>query len=286
MGADVEAFFHQGTQSLTYLVADPATGSAAVIDPVLDYDWKRARIGSAFVEGVLAAAAARGLSLEWILETHVHADHLSAGDWLRRRTGAPLAIGAAVTEVQKTFIPLFGAYDLQPDGAAFDRLLRDGERLRLGSLDIEVMATPGHTPACMSYRIGDAVFVGDTLFMPDIGTARCDFPGGDAARLYRSLRRILDLDPGTRIFVCHDYPNAARPGMRFETSVAEQRASNIHVKDGTDEAAYVAMRTARDATLDAPALILPALQVNIRAGALPPPDEDGQVRLKLPVDAL
>jgi glyoxylase-like metal-dependent hydrolase (beta-lactamase superfamily II) len=286
MGADVEAFFHQGTQSLTYLVSDPATGAAAVIDPVLDYDWKRARISSGFAEGVLASAQARGLSLKWILETHVHADHLSAGDWMRQATGAPLVIGAGVAQVQQTFIPLFGAYDVEPDGSAFDELVEDGDRLPLGSLEIEAMATPGHTPACVSYRIGDAVFVGDTLFMPDLGTARCDFPGGDPAQLYGSLRRILALEPQTRVFVCHDYPGAARPELRWQTSVAEQRADNIHVADGVDEAAYVAMRTARDATLDAPALILPALQVNIRGGRLPPAGPDGRVHLNLPVNAI
>jgi glyoxylase-like metal-dependent hydrolase (beta-lactamase superfamily II) len=286
VNADVEAFFHQGTQSLTYLVSDPASRAAAVIDPVLDYDWKRARISSAFAEGVLASAEARRLKVEWVLETHVHADHLSAGDWLRRRTGASLVIGAGVAQVQKAFIPLFAADDLEPDGSAFDRLVEDGDRLPLGALEIEAISTPGHTPACMSYRIGDHVFVGDTLFMPDLGTARCDFPGGDAGRLYRSLRRILSLDPDTRICVCHDYPGAARPEPGWETSVAEQRACNIHVKDGVDEAAFVAMRRARDATLDAPALILPALQVNIRGGRLPPEGPDGRVRLNLPVDAI
>jgi glyoxylase-like metal-dependent hydrolase (beta-lactamase superfamily II) len=286
MGADVEAFFHQGTQSLTYLVSDPGTGAAAVIDPVLDYDWKRARISTGFVEGVLASVQARGLKIAWILETHVHADHLSGADWLRKQTGAPLVIGAGVAQVQKAFIPLFGAYDVEPDGSAFDELVEDGDRLPLGSLQIEAMATPGHTPACVSYRIGDAVFIGDTMFMPDLGTARCDFPGGDAAQLYGSLRRLLALAPETRIFVCHDYPCAARPQMRFETSVAEQRAGNIHIKDGVDEAAYVAMRTARDATLEAPALILPALQVNIRGGRLPPAGPDGRVHLNLPVNAI
>jgi glyoxylase-like metal-dependent hydrolase (beta-lactamase superfamily II) len=285
MSVDVEAFFHQGTQSFTYLVADPRTGVAAVIDPVLDYEWKRARISSGFIEGVLAEVETRGLKVAWILETHVHADHLSAGDWLRERTGAPLAIGAGVTEVQKTFAPLFGADDVELDGSAFDVLVEDGARLQLGSLEIEVMTTPGHTPACVAYRIEDAVFVGDTMFMPQVGTARCDFPGGDAAQLYGSLRRILDLDPATRIFVCHDYP-AAGQAPRFQTTVAAQRAGNIHVKDGVSEADYVSMRTTRDATLDAPALILPALQVNIRAGRLPPAGPDGRVYLNLPVNAL
>lgn len=286
MRADVEAFFHQATGSLTYLLADPATGRAAVLDPVLDYDSRRARISSAFAEQVLARAAERGLTIDWALETHVHADHLSAGDWFRQRTGARTAIGAGVADVQAEFIPLFGAYDVDPDGSAFDELLEDGQRLQLGSLELEVMASPGHTPACVAYRLGDALFVGDTMFLPELGTARCDFPGGDPATLYRSLRRLLSLPGETRIFVCHDYPNAARPDPAWETTVAAQRAGNLHIRDGVTEADYVAMRAARDATLDAPALILPALQVNIRAGRLPPAGPDGRVHLNLPVNAI
>lgn len=286
MGAEVEVFFHAGTGSLTYLVWDPASGRAAVIDPVLDYDWKRARTSTSSVEAVLAAAQARGLAIDWALETHVHADHLTAADWLKRVTGARTAIGAGVVEVQRRFVPMFAAADVASDGSAFDRLLADGERLPLGGLEIEVIAAPGHTPACVVYRIGDMLFVGDTLFMPDTGTARCDFPGADAASLYRSLRRLLALDGATRIFVCHDYPSASRPQPMWETTVAAQRAGNIHIHDGVSEADYVAMRTARDATLDAPALILPALQVNIRAGRMPPEGADGVVRLSLPVDVI
>jgi glyoxylase-like metal-dependent hydrolase (beta-lactamase superfamily II) len=284
MGADVEAFFHQGTQSLTYLVSDPGTGAAAVIDPVLDYDWKRARISTGFVEGVLASVQARGLKIAWILETHVHADHLSGADWLRKQTGARLVIGAGVAQVQKAFIPLFGAYDVEPDGSAFDELVEDGDRLPLGSLQIEAMATPGHTPACVSYRIGDAVFIGDTMFMPDLGTARCDFPGGDAATLYRSIHRLYaQLPEDTRVFVCHDYGPGGR-AMACETTLGAQRRENIHVRDGMDEAAFVELRTARDATLAMPALLLPAVQVNIRAGALPEPESNGVRYLKLPLD--
>jgi glyoxylase-like metal-dependent hydrolase (beta-lactamase superfamily II) len=286
MSPDVEAFFHAATQSLTYLVSDPASGRAAVIDPVLDYDWKRARTSTQTARQVLDSAAARGLTIDWLLETHVHADHLSAADWLKAQTGAPTAIGSGVTIVQAAFVPLFAAADVAADGSDFDRLLDDGARLPLGELQIEVMAVPGHTPACVAYRIGDTLFVGDTLSMPDLGTARCDFPGGDAAALYDSLRRMLALNEATRIFVCHDYPSAERPEPVWETSVAAQRADNIHVRDGITQADYVAMRTARDTTLDAPALILPALQVNIRAGRLPPPGPDGQVRLSLPVNAI
>ena len=279
----VETFFDPATNTATYLVSDPATGQAAIIDPVLDYEPKGAVLGHASAQKLLDAVAARGLTLAWLLETHAHADHLSAGDWLRRQTGAPLVIGAHIAAVQKVFVPMFAADDVSPDGAAFDRLVSDGDELPLGALSIRVMHTPGHTPACVTYVIGDAAFVGDTLFQPDYGTARCDFPGGDAGMLYRSIRRILALPPATRIFVGHDYLPAGRGDYRFETSVAEQRRANIHVHDGVDEAGFVAMRTARDATLAPPLLILPSLQVNIRAGALPPPDAGGHVFLRLPV---
>jgi glyoxylase-like metal-dependent hydrolase (beta-lactamase superfamily II) len=279
----VETFFDPATNTATYLVSDPATGQAAIIDPVLDYEPKGAVLGHASAQKLLDAVAARGLTLAWLLETHAHADHLSAGDWLRRQTGAPLVIGAHIAAVQKVFVPMFAADDVSPDGAAFDRLAADGDELPLGELSIRVMHTPGHTPACVTYVIGDAAFVGDTLFQPDYGTARCDFPGGDAGMLYRSIRRILALPAATRIFVGHDYLPASRGDYRFETSAAEQRRANIHVHDGVDEADFVAMRRARDATLAPPMLILPSLQVNIRAGALPPPDAGGHVFLRLPV---
>ncbi len=280
---DVATFFDPVTFTATYLVSDPATGVAAIIDPVLDFEPRRAALSTASADAVLAAVAARGLKLAYVMETHAHADHLSAGDHIRRKTGAALVIGADITAVQKVFAPVFEADDVALDGAAFDILLGDGDTLPLGNLAISVLDTPGHTPACITYRIGDAAFTGDTLFMPDYGTARADFPGGDAATLYRSIRRILALPPATRIFVGHDYLPECRIQHRFEASVAEQRAANIHIHDGITEADFVAMRTARDATLPAPALILAALQVNIRGGALPPPSPRGQVFLKLPV---
>jgi glyoxylase-like metal-dependent hydrolase (beta-lactamase superfamily II) len=284
--ADIHAFFHEPTFTVAYLVVDPESREAAVIDPVLDYDPKSARTGTGSADALLARAGELGARIGWILETHVHADHLSAAQHVKARTGAKIAIGSDVTHTQRTFGPLFNATDLVPDGSAFDRLLADGESLPLGRLAIEVMHTPGHTPACVTYRIGDAAFIGDTMFMPDYGTARCDFPGGDAAQLYRSLKRILALPPQTRLFLCHDYKAPGRDHYAWETSVADQRARNIHVHDGIDEAAFVAMRTARDRTLDKPVLILPSVQVNMRAGRFPPPESDGKVYLKLPLDRL
>jgi glyoxylase-like metal-dependent hydrolase (beta-lactamase superfamily II) len=227
-----------------------------------------------------------GLELRYILETHAHADHLSAAHYIHERTDAPVVIGKDIAKVQKIFAPLFEAEDVTPDGSAFDRLVAEGDELTLGALSISVMHTPGHTPACVSYVIGDAAFVGDTLFMPDYGTARTDFPGGDARTLYRSIRKILSLPPETRIFTGHDYPPAGRSEPAWEASVAEQRAHNIHVHDGVSEDDFVAMREARDKTLFAPELILPSLQVNIRAGAMPPPTPDGHVYLRLPVNAI
>ncbi|MGE3142688.1 MAG: MBL fold metallo-hydrolase [Hyphomonadaceae bacterium] len=282
--AHMQAFFDLKTGTVTYLVDDGA--SAAVIDPVLDYEAAPARLSTASIDAVLARAAERGLKIEWVLDTHAHADHLSAADYVRVKTGAKVGIGAQIAQVQRTFRPLFHAQDVTPDGAAFDVLFADGARFKIGALEAQALHTPGHTPACVTYLIGDAAFVGDTLFMPDYGTARADFPGGDAAVLYRSIRRILDLPPQTRIFVGHDYLPAGRTSPAWESTVAEQRAHNIHVHDGVSEAAFVAMRRARDQTLAAPALILPSLQVNIRAGALPPPEEDGQRYLKIPINRL
>jgi glyoxylase-like metal-dependent hydrolase (beta-lactamase superfamily II) len=285
-GPAIQYFFDTATNTVTYLVHDPATGEAAIIDPVLDFTANNARIASASADTVLAAAAAQGLTVRWLLETHAHADHLSAAHYLRGKTGAQIVIGAAITQVQAIFAPMFEAGDVTPDGSHFDRLVQEGDTLPLGELTIRVMHTPGHTPACVTYVIADAAFVGDTLFMPDFGTARTDFPGGSATDLYRSVRRILDLPGETRIFVGHDYLPAGRTDYRWETSVAEQRAANVHVHDGVSEADFVAMRTARDATLAAPQLILPSLQVNIRAGALPPPTAGGHTYLRLPVGAL
>ena len=283
MTPHVQTFFDKATSTATHLVSDPATGVAAIIDPVLDFEPKAARLSTASADAVLAAVRDQGLTLAYVLETHAHADHLSAADYIRRQTGAAVVIGAQITEVQKAFIPRFEADDVTDDGRVFDRLLAEGDVLPLGELEIGVLHTPGHTPACVTYLIGDAAFVGDTLFMPDYGTARADFPGGDAATLYRSTRKILALPGDTRIFVGHDYLPAGREDFRWETTVAQQRAGNIHVRDGVDEAAFVALREERDATLAAPTLILPSLQVNIRAGALPPASPAGNVFLRLPV---
>ncbi len=287
MRPDIDAVFDPATNTITYLVADPATGTAAIIDPVLDYEPKAARLATRSADALLEKVRGRGLRLAWVLETHAHADHLSAADYVRRRTGAKVVIGERIVDVQKTFGPLFEATDVKPGGGDFDHLAKDGERLPLGGLTVEVMHTPGHTPACVTYVVGDAAFVGDTLFQPDYGTARCDFPGGDAATLYRSIRRILSLPAETRLFTGHDYlPPAGRKTPAWESTVAQQRAANIHVRDGVGEEAFVALRRGRDATLAPPVLILPSLQANIRAGALPPPTAEGHVFLRLPVNAI
>ncbi|GAB2462498.1 MBL fold metallo-hydrolase [Comamonas humi] len=279
----IQAFFDPATFTVTYLVSDPGSGEAAVIDPVLDYDHRSGRISTASADRVLQAIADQGLALRWILETHAHADHLSAAPYLQRHTGAPVAIGEHIREVQALFGPVFHADDVSGDGREFDRLLRDGEVLALGALSIEVLHTPGHTPACVAYRVGDAVFVGDTLFMPDYGTARADFPGGSARQLYRSIQRLLALPPATRLFLCHDYLAPGREDYAWETTVVAQRASNVHVHEGVDEDAFVALREKRDATLAAPALLLPSVQVNMRAGRLPPAEANGVSYLKIPV---
>jgi len=284
MRPTVQTFFDPATFTATHLVSDPATGMAALIDPVLDYEPKWARVSAGSADAVLLAVADQGLKLLYVLETHAHADHLSAADYIRLKTGTKVAIGARITEVQKVFIPLFDADDLKPDGAQFDLLLTDESTLELGELRIGVMQTPGHTPACVTYLIGDAAFTGDTMFMPDYGTARTDFPGGEARTLYRSIRAILDLPPATRLFLGHDYlPPKGRNFPAWETTVVDQRAHNLHIHDGITEDAFVALREARNALLAPPTLILPSLQVNIRAGALPPAGKSGQVFLKLPV---
>ena len=282
----VQGFFHGPTNTITYLVSDPATGAAAIIDPVLDYDPAAARTDDASIVQVLDAVREQGLDLKLILDTHAHADHLSGADEIRHRTGAPIGIGGHITKVQKVFGALFEAHDVTPDGVVFDRLFADGERFMLGSLEVEVLHTPGHTPACVSYHVGDAVFVGDTLFMPDFGTARADFPGGDARTLYRSIHKLLALPEATRMFVGHDYLPAGREDYRWETTVGAQKAGNIHVGGGVSEDEFVAMREARDATLKPPTLILPSLQVNIRAGALPPAEPSGKRFLKMPLNAI
>jgi len=286
MTPEVVGFFHKPTFSVSYLVFDPVARRGLIIDPILDYDHRSGHTSTCFADALLEDVRQRGITIDWLLETHIHADHLSAQAYLREKLGVPTAIGAAAPQVQASFKAIYNlGSEFTPDGSQFDRLLREGESLAVSGLEVEVMATPGHTPACVSYRIGDCLFHGDTLFMPDYGTARCDFPGGDAATLYRSIRRILSLPPETRLFNCHDYGPNGRD-FAWETTVAAQRRDNIHIKDGIDEAAFVAMRRARDKTLEAPVLILPALQVNIRGGRLPAPESNGTVYLKIPLNRI
>jgi len=280
MKPNIQPFFDPATGTVTYVVHDGA--AAAIIDSVLDYEPKSARTDTRSAERVIEFVRAQRLRVEWILETHAHADHLSAAPYLRAHLGGRVAIGERIGEVQAIFREVF---NLEKELPAFDRLLADGERFAIGALQAEALHVPGHTPADMAYRIGDAVFVGDTLFMPDVGTARADFPGGDARTLYRSIRRLLALPPETRIFVCHDYPPKGRE-PRWETTVVAQRAANIHLRDGVGEDEFVALRTARDRTLEMPTLILPSIQVNIRAGELPLPEANGRSYLKIPLNAL
>jgi glyoxylase-like metal-dependent hydrolase (beta-lactamase superfamily II) len=280
---EITAFFDEPTFTVSYLVVDPATRRAAVIDPVLDFDMASGEADVRSAEAILAAAREQGAKIDWVLETHAHADHLSAAPFIKAQTGAQIGIGAHITEVQKLFRPVFAADDLMTDGSDFDRLFQDGECFAIGTLEVEVLHVPGHTPADIAYRIGDAAFVGDTLFMPDYGTARADFPGGSARELYRSIRRLLALPPETRLFLCHDYKAPGRDSYAWETTVADQRANSIHVHDGVTEDEFVAMREARDATLSVPRLLLPAVQVNIRAGHLPAAEDNGVSYLRIPV---
>ncbi|MGD9966306.1 MAG: MBL fold metallo-hydrolase [Hyphomonadaceae bacterium] len=282
---EVRAFFHEPTFTVSYLVWDPAAKRAAIIDSVLDFDQKSGRTGTQSAEAILAAVRAEGLRVDWLLETHAHADHISAAPFLKQQTGAPIAIGEHIRAVQKVFKGVFNLGHVTADGRPFDKLVADGERLSLGGLGIEVMHTPGHTPACVSYLIGDALFVGDTMFMPDYGTARTDFPGGDARTLYRSIQKLLALPDETRVFLCHDYKAQGRDRYAWESTIGEERANNVHLA-GVSEDEFVAMREARDRTLEMPALILPSIQVNIQAGQLPPPEDNGVRYLKLPIDAL
>ena len=282
----VTPFFHAPTGTWSYVVTDPSGRQAAVIDPVLDYDWRSARTGTASAQAILDHLKAAGLELAWILETHAHADHLSSAAWLQSQAGGKLAIGRGILAVQATFKRIFGlGEEFVPDGRQFDRLLADGDVLALGALEGQVIATPGHTSDSVSYLFGDALFVGDTVFMPDSGSARCDFPGGDAAELYRSVQRLYGLPPATRVFVCHDYSPGGRPPLH-ETSIEAQRNGNIHLRADTPESAFVALRRARDITLDVPNLIIPSVQVNIRAGRLPPAESDGVSYLKVPLDVV
>jgi glyoxylase-like metal-dependent hydrolase (beta-lactamase superfamily II) len=279
----IQAFFDPATNTITYLVADPSTRQAAIIDPVLDYDPKSGSVDVRSVDAVLAAARDKGYDVVWSLETHAHADHLSGSPYVKAKMGAKIGIGEHIKEVQRIFRPVFDAGDLKTDGSDFDRLFADGERFYIGHLEVEVLYTPGHTPADVSYRIGDAVFVGDTLFMPDYGTARADFPGGDAHKLYASIGRLLALPPETRLFTCHDYKAPGRDHYAWETTVADQRAHNVHVHEGVSEEDFVSLRTARDAKLSAPVLLLPSIQTNIRAGRFPPAHANGVRYLTIPV---
>lgn len=287
MQPDVVEFFDPATYTYSYVVIDPASQHCAIIDSVLDYDAASGRTSHASAERIVAFVRARDLHVEWLLETHVHADHLSAAPYLKRELGGQLAIGENIRVVQNTFGKLFNAgSEFATDGSQFDRLLRDGDEFRIGELRGRALHTPGHTPACMTYLIGDAGFVGDTLFMPDYGTARCDFPGGDAHVLFQSIQKLFALPDDTRLFMCHDYKAAGRDVFRNQTTVAEQRAHNVHVHQGIAEADFVAMRRERDATLGMPNLILPSVQVNMRAGQLPPAEGNGTRYLKIPLDVL
>ncbi len=284
---EAKAFFHESTNTFSYVVWDPATAKAAVIDSVLDYDAASGRTGRESADAIIGFVRAQGLIVEWVIDTHVHADHLSAAPYVQSVLGGTLGIGEHIRAVQDSFGTLFNAgSEFRRDGSQFDHLFSDGERYLLGSIEAMAIHTPGHTPACMTHLIGDAAFVGDTLFMPDYGTARCDFPGGDAATLFRSIQKIFALPASTRVFLCHDYKAPGRDEFAHETTVAAERQGNIHVHAGVSEADFVAMRTTRDATLSMPKLILPAVQVNMRAGQLPPAEDNGVRYLKIPLDAI
>ena len=282
----VHGLFDQATWTITYIVHQGAGTACAIIDSVLDYDPKSGRTSTTSADKVVDYVKAHQLQVAWILETHAHADHISAASYLKKKLGGQTAIGDHITQVQKVFKGIFNLEpSFQQDGSQFDRLLASDEEFKVGDLAGKVLFVPGHTPACVAYQFGDAVFVGDTLFMPDVGTARCDFPGGDARALYASTRKILSLPPETRLFMCHDYPPNDRP-ISFETTVEAQRARNIHVHEGITEAQFVELRTQRDATLEMPVLILPAVQINIRAGEMPPPENNGVSYLKIPINAV
>jgi len=281
----VKAFFDEPTNTFSYVVRDPASNACAILDSVLDFDYASGRTDVRSADAIIAYVQDNNLQVEWILETHVHADHLSAAPYLHQALGGKTGIGAMITVVQDTFGKAFNAgTEFARDGSQFDRLFNEGDRFTIGDLEGHVLHTPGHTPACLTYVIGDAAFVGDTLFMPDYGTARCDFPGGDARTLYRSIQKVLSLPGETRIFLCHDYKAPDREEYCHETTVAEQRRHNVHVHEGISEDEFVRMRTERDATLAMPTLILPSVQVNMRAGEMPPAEENGQVYLKVPIN--
>ena len=283
---EVSSFFHKDSNTVGHLVHAPGDQRCAIIDAALDYDQAAGRTETDFADGIIAHVRERGLRVEWILETHAHADHLSAAPYLKQQLGGKIGIGEHITDVQKLFKSLFNVEKtFNTDGSQFDRLFKEGDRFAIGPLEAEVLHTPGHTPACITYVIGDAAFVGDTLFMPDGGTARADLPGGDAAMLYRSIEKILALPPETRLFVCHDYGPGGR-AIAWETTVAEERAKNVHVREGVSEPDFVKMRTERDKTLAVPTLLMPSIQINMRAGELPPPEDNGVSYLKIPLNKL
>jgi glyoxylase-like metal-dependent hydrolase (beta-lactamase superfamily II) len=283
---DVRAFFDEATNTVTYVVADPETAQCVVIDPVLDYDAAAGRTSTKSVDDVIRHIRDENLSLDLVLETHVHADHLTAAPVLKRELQSRTAIGADITKVQQAFSGIFNLSDMALDGSQFDVLLSDSDEIRVGNISGKVLHTPGHTSACNTYVIGDAAFIGDTLFMPDFGTARCDFPGGDAEALYDSIQRIFDLPDSTRLFMCHDYQSPVRDEYAWETTVAEQREKNVHIHDGTSKEAFVAFRQERDAELGMPRLILPSIQVNIRAGDMPAAESNGVSYMKIPLNSL
>jgi len=286
MQPEVKAFFDDSTNTVTYVVTDPDSKQCVVIDPVLDYEFASGRTATVSADHVIRYIEDNGLQLEWILETHVHADHLTAAPHIREKLGAQICIGSHIQSVQEVFVKIFNLGDVAVNGSQFDHLLADGDELPLGSLQVSVMHTPGHTPACSTYVIGDAAFVGDTLFMPDFGTARCDFPGGDAAILYQSIQKIFSLPADTRLFMCHDYKAKGRDEYAWETSVVEQREKNVHIHDGVSEAEFVKFRTGRDARLSVPKLIIPSIQVNIRGGHFPAAEDNGTSYLKFPLNTL
>ncbi|MDO8437096.1 MAG: MBL fold metallo-hydrolase [Nitrosomonadaceae bacterium] len=286
MSPQIQAFFDPATWTVSYIVFDESGGSCAIIDPVLDYEPKSARISTLSADKLVTFINDRQLTVAWILETHAHADHISSAHYLREKLGGKIAIGNEIPQVQETFKKIFNlGPEFIPDGRQFDYLLTDAETFKVGKLSATAISLPGHTPADLAYQFGDAIFVGDTLFMPDVGTARADFPGGDARRLFRSIRRLLAQPPATRLFMCHDYPPLNRPAQ-WQSTVAEQRAHNIHVHDGIGEDEFVAMREARDATLEMPTLLLPSVQINVRAGEMPPPEANGTTYLKVPVNVI
>lgn len=283
----VQAFFDEATNTASYVVSDTETRACAIVDSVLDFDSAAGRTSTTSADQIVAYVQDNNLACEWLLETHVHADHLSAAPYIQQHLGGRLAIGNGITQIQDVFGKIFNAgTEFERDGSQFDRLLKDQDEFAIGALSVNAMHTPGHTPACMTYVVGDCAFVGDTLFMPDFGTARADFPGGDARQLYRSIRKVLSLPPETKLYMCHDYKAPGRDEYAWQTTVAEERANNVHVRDGISEDEFVAMREARDAQLGMPKLIVPSIQVNMRAGNMPEPEDNGVVYLKTPLNQL